>query len=94
MTDAHPAQLDLMSWKPRGSTINLADDLERLSKQMRRVYDVMKDGQKRGLEKLGRDAQCPPASASARFRDLKALGFPMRKENLGGGHWVYFMEIS
>lgn len=87
-------QLDLISWRPKGQTINLTDDLERLSAQMRRVYDVMKDGERRGLEKLGRDAQCPPASASARFRDLKALGYPMKKQNLGGGRWVYWMEVE
>lgn len=92
-------QPDLLSWTPppsyrfRGATFTEADR-PRLSAQQKRVHDVMIDGKKRSLDTLGKDANCPPASASARFRDLKDMGFPMMKENLGGGLWMYWMQVE
>lgn len=93
-------QPDLLSWQPPrpgrflGSTFEPVRDEERLSKQLKAVHDVMKDGQRRSLRALADAAGCPEASASARFRDLKRLGFPMQKQNLGGGLWTYWMEAA
>lgn len=91
-------QPDLLSWTPPashrflGSTITEAD-VPRLNKQLKAVHDVMVDGRKRCLRTLADDAGCPEASASARFRDLKRLGFPMCKENVGDGLWLYWLDI-
>lgn len=90
-------QPDLLSWQPPrpgnflGSTFDASRDEERLSKQLGAVHAVLKGGQRFTLRQLADAAGCPEASASARFRDLKRLGFPMQKENLGGGLWSYWM---
>lgn len=93
MTDTHAHDLPLLDWRPRGGLIEQAD-MERLKGQLRRVYTVMLDGAERSLEQLGKDALCPPASASARYRDLHAMGFPVDKKNEGGGLWLYFMKTN
>jgi hypothetical protein len=91
-------QPDLLSWQPPeppkflGATYDAARDGIRLNRQLKAVHDVMLDGRHRTLDRLGKDAGCPPASASARFRDLKRLGFNVQKENLGAGTWTYWME--
>lgn len=91
-------QPDLLEWSPpeppkfMGSTFDAARDGIRLNRQLKIVHDVMADGRRRTLCELACAAQCPEASASARFRDLKRLGFPMMKENLGQGLWSYWME--
>lgn len=93
-------QRDLLSWRPPpshkflGSTFDDVRDRSRLSRQLKAVHDVMSDGKTRSLRQLSDAAGCPEASASARYRDLVRLGFPMRKENAGGGLWLYKMEIS
>jgi len=93
-------QPSLLDWQPPqppqffGSTYNEARDGARLSKQLKAVHDVMCDGKRRSLRQLADDAQCPEASASARFRDLRRLGFPVRDENLGRGTWIYWLEIE
>ncbi len=85
-------QLSLLAWEPKGSTYNAQRDLARLSDQMRRVYDALSTGRKFTLRELADAADCPEASASARFRDLKRLGFAVDKKNLGAGTWQYFMH--
>lgn len=91
-------QFDLLTWTPPpgyrfgGATFDEARDRQRLSRQMQSVHDAMLDGKHRTLDQLSKDAGCPPASASARFRDLKRLGFDVQKENLGSGTWTYWME--
>lgn len=93
-------QPSLLDWMPPanhrflGSTFDDARDRARLSKQLKAVHDVLMDGKKRSLRQLADDAGCPEASASARFRDLVRLHFPMQKENLGNGLWLYWMEIN
>lgn len=91
-------QPDLLTWEPPsthvflGSTVTTAD-VPRLSRQLKHVHDVMLDGKHRSLRELAHDCQCPEASASARFRDLKRLGFPVEKKNLGRGLWHYWLEM-
>lgn len=90
-------QPSLLEWVPpsppdfHGATYDPARDGIRLNRQLKLVHDVLCDGKRRTLREIAHEAGCPEASASARFRDLKRLGFPMDKENLGGGLWVYFM---
>ena len=95
-------QPSLLDWQPPqppvfhflGSTFKSERDQKRLSKQLKTVHDVMQDGRKRTLRQLADDAGCPEASASARFRDLVRLSYPMMKENLGSGTWTYWMVVS
>lgn len=88
MTDTQT--LDLLSWRPKGFLPNPAEDTKRLGDQLQRVLDVMRDGKERSLEQLGHDAECPPASASARYRDLKHMGYPVDKRYIRRGLYLYF----
>ncbi len=93
-------QPSLLDWQPPanhkflGSSFVPERDESRLRGQLKAVHDVMQDGRKRTLRQLADDAGCPEASASARFRDLVRLGYPMMKENLGSGTWTYWMVVS
>ena len=55
-----------------------AFDAERLSAQLRRVFDLMRDGQWRSLDAIHGITGDPHASISARLRDLRKPKF--------GGH--------
>ena len=60
-----------------GESYNPSLDHIRLTGQLARVYNAMKDGRWRTLHHLSVLAKCPESSASARLRD-------MRKEKFGG----------
>jgi hypothetical protein len=62
-----------------GRTYDRDEDYQRLGHQMKRVFDVMKDGAWRSLQDVARQTGDPEASVSARIRDL-------RKEKFGG--WI------
>lgn len=89
----------LLNWKAPepphflGKTYNPERDGKRLNKQLQAVYDVLKDGKRRTLRQIADEANCPEASGSARIRDLRRLGFPMMKENLGSGTWSYWLSL-
>jgi hypothetical protein len=73
------SRLDPSAWQPTfdfsGKTYKADRDGERLSAQLRRVFDVMIDGNWRTLKEIGDAAQCPEASASARLRDCRKANF-------------------
>jgi len=85
-------QPELWDWKPRGPFITPADE-RRLAPQMQRVFDCLKDGKERTLDQISKETGDPPASCSARFRDLKRLGFHTEHRNLGNGLWTYKVVI-
>lgn len=58
-----------------GSTYEPEFDHERLGKQSRRVFDLMKDGEWRTFEEIGWSTGDPPASISARLRDFRKTRF-------------------
>ncbi len=58
-----------------GATFSHKFDYERLNRQMRRVYDVVADGQWRSLRMISELAEAPEASVSARLRDLRKPQF-------------------
>lgn len=60
-----------------GDTFDPEFDLDRLNKQMRRVWDVMRDGRWRTLSEISSVTGDPEASISARLRDF-------RKKKFGG----------
>jgi hypothetical protein len=60
-----------------GKTYSATIDRERLTAQLARTRDCMADGQWRTLEEISGRIGAPPASVSARLRDL-------RKQKFGG----------
>lgn len=60
-----------------GATYNPSFDHIRLTGQLQRVFNVMKDGHYRSLRHLSMLAKGPEGSVSARLRDL-------RKDKFGG----------
>lgn len=77
-----------------GKTFDKAKDGERLSGQLKRVYDVMSDGRWHSLRRIATLAKpCSEASASARIRDLRkkkfgAFTIEAQRAN-EAGLWVY-----
>jgi hypothetical protein len=58
-----------------GSTYSHAFDYERLNAQTKRVYELIKDGVWRTLDEISTATGDPPASVSARLRDLRKAAF-------------------
>jgi hypothetical protein len=73
-------------------------DRERLSSQMRRVEELMQDGESRtlheiavALRKLYPGSHFPEASLSARLRDMRRAGYTVERERRSAksGLWQY-----
>jgi len=78
-----------------GETYEPERDAVRLGKQMRRVYNVMIDGQWRTLAELAAAAEAPEASVSARLRDLRKTRFGARivdRHHITNGLFEYRLE--
>jgi predicted transcriptional regulator len=82
-----------------GHTYDRDEDYQRLGHQIRRVFDVMKDGAWRSLQDLTRQTGDPEASVSARIRDLRKDKFGKwiitRQRMVSGkgrGSWIYRLE--
>ena len=74
-----------------GDTIT-PEDFPRLNRQLRAVYDLMRDGAWRSLRQISNRTGEPEASISARLRDLrkpKFGRFKVLRRNEGGGFFVY-----
>lgn len=84
-------QLSLMDWQPLGTTIVPERDNKRLSRQMEKVYRAMSDGEWWTLGRLSFDTGAPEASASARIRDLRRLGYTIERRFVERGLWAYRM---
>lgn len=67
------------------------DEKKRLGKQLERVRDFMADGAWRTLGEIEGLTGAPQASASARLRDLRALGHTVQRRRTapGSGLWEY-----
>lgn len=79
-----------------GETYLPEQDCERLTGQLLRVLRVFKQhrGEWLTLSHLAQEANCPEASASARYRDLKRREFgawPMERQRRPNGLHVYRM---
>ena len=75
-----------------GETFEPSRDGERLSAQLDRVRDVMKDRQWRTLHEIAVIVKGSEASVSARLRDLRKARFGnhvVEREYLGSGVWQY-----
>jgi len=58
-----------------GATFDALLDKVRLNKQLRRVFEVVRDGHWRTLRELEEITEDPQASISARLRDLRKTKF-------------------
>ena len=64
-----------------GKTYERGVDLERLTRQLDRVFAVMVSGRWRTLAEIGRIVSAPESSVSARVRDLRKEKFGRHKVN-------------
>jgi len=72
------------------------DDKERLTRQCKRVFDLMKDGKWRTLEQISLINNDPLTSISARLRDLrkpKFGNFVVNKRLVEKGLWEYQLDM-
>lgn len=80
-----------------GSDYNAARDSVRLTGQLLRVWDVMKDGKRRTLGEIARLAKAPEASVSAQIRNLRKPengGHSIDKEWIDNGLYHYWLVIN
>lgn len=83
--------------KFNGNDYDHARDRERLTGQIKRVYDVMKSGARLTLQDIADLTGDPHASISAQLRHLRKTrfgGFTINKEHLGNGLYRYWMETT
>lgn len=76
------------------STYIESRDGERLKLQQDKVRALMKDGYWRTLEEISLMTGAPPASASARLRQLRKEGYEVQREYLRRGLWKYRVLAS
>lgn len=73
-----------------------AKDFDRLCGQIRRIYDLMKDGCWRSLAEIEKTTGDPQASVSAQLRHLRKHRFGAhqidKRRRDGSGTWEYRME--
>lgn len=78
-----------------GMTYAASEDHQRLNKQLKAVYEVVKDGRWRTLEQIAREAGYSAsacASVSARLRDLRKVKYCshcVERRRVGGGLYEY-----
>jgi hypothetical protein len=75
-----------------GRTIEPEKDHERLKGQLKKVKDLMIDGQWRTLAEIAEVVGAPEGSVSARLRDLrkeKFGGYNVERRRVTGGLWEY-----
>jgi hypothetical protein len=68
------------------------EDGPHLNPQLDAVWQAVRDGAWRGLEEIAALAECPPASASARLRDLRKAqfgGWDVERAYAGNKSWRY-----
>lgn len=75
-----------------------AGDCARLEGQMKRVYDLMKDGNFRTLLEIEKLTGDPQASISARLRDYRRLRWgahivEKRRKTTNSGTWEYRLIV-
>lgn len=89
-----PSLLDWTPPEPKGSTYIPERDKARLNAQALGVLRVFEDGKKRSLAQIREITGYPEASISARYRQLREAGYPMRKEYIQRGLYLYWMQIN
>lgn len=75
-----------------GATFVPERDGARLTKQINKVFDLMKDGQWRTLADIAFLTDAPESSISARLRDLRKPrfgGYTVERQSVRGGLFQY-----
>lgn len=88
---------DYMARNPKFNGADYEDerDRERLSGQILRVYNLVKDGKWRTLEAISNETGDPQASVSAQLRHLRKARFGshiVERRYLGNGLYEYKLE--
>jgi len=80
-----------------GITYEEERDFKRLNAQQERVFNFMKDGRWHTLDQISKHTGDPPASISARLRDLrkpKNGGYIVMRRYAGKGLFTYKLDLS
>lgn len=103
---SHP---DLFAWQPSplpspskaaafdGRTYAPDRDYERLTGQLKAVYDVMRDGRWRTIPEIGATVIGSEAAISARLRDLRKDKYgahEIQREHVHDGLWRYRLKVE
>ena len=89
-------------WTPResrfdGATYEPAHDSERLSSQLRRVFELMRDGQWRSLRDIAEAVGGSEAGVSARLRDMRKPRngkHEVQRRRVAGGVFEYKLVVN
>ena len=88
-------QSDLLTWTPPdtdrfGETYSHSFDYDRLNRQQRLVWEVVKDGRWHSLHDIGARTGAPEASISSRLRDFRNMfGWTVERRRIAGGLYQY-----
>ena len=98
MTERQLTINDYLAIRPHfsGADYNRHQDRERLTGQIKRIYELMKDGQWRTLGQIAEYTEDPEASISAQLRNLRKPrfgGYIVEKMNLGNGLFGYRLVV-
>ena len=88
---------DLSTYPPKdfpGETFDRERDGARLAAQEQRVFNVMKDGQFKGLKEISALTGDPEASVSARLRGLRHEGHTVERKYISRGLWHYRLKVK
>lgn len=80
-----------------GAGYDARRDNQRLASQLERVFDVMRDGKYRSLDRIAREANAPAASVSAQLRHLRKPrfgGHTVNKSYQGDGLYLYQLIVN
>ncbi len=91
------SEIDFTGSRFNGSDYNHERDSARLSGQIKRVYDCMKDGAWRTLDDISRITGDPHASISAQLRHLRKKRFGshvINKQYIDNGLYKYQLEAQ
>ena len=80
-----------------GSDYNYDEDNQRLSNQYWDLYNLMRDGKRRTLNRIAIITGHPPASISAQLRHMRKVRFgsnTVNKHHLGKGLYEYELIIN
>ncbi len=80
-----------------GSTIDATLDNERLGAQLKRVWELMRDGRWRSLREISQQTGDPESSISARLRDWrKPRNGPhtVERRRISGGLYEYRLLVT
>ena len=71
-------------------------DRKRLTGQIERVYNYLKDGEYRTLDEIAYNAEAPHASCSAQLRNLRKArfgGHTVDRKHMGNGLYQYRVRV-